>query len=1093
MAEENAGQEERRSSLSSHVVSNALFAALARFGSNKREPADVNPAQILDSLSQSMQNMAVQHVTMTAEMVTVSADRMVQVSGSRVSLASTAAPIDGISVDPESLVASITKALPVSSSVDDPVDQRRVDQSQFDTKSLVASITKALPVSSSVDDPVDQSQFDTKSLVASITKALPVSSSVASVSDRILVDPESIENLINPLTGAILDSVSDGVMKEVAKPITPNVVPIVSVDPLTGAIITSYEEAAPSIEDAIVPAIEDAHTIGFRDALPVLLHGMRASADEWKDSVIGHIGKIQTTMESKLDGKSIAEGARGALDGLRDYVQRSPLIAPVIFAVGTAAEFQHDMVRTAQIAGGLYSKGFDKASKATQTLFTSQAVTQDQASDIIHVFAGLNSVLNLTQGQYVSLGRRAAELVQVLDFSADEAAILVSRFVLLGLTERDIGELNEELYNTGRALGVSNESIKDAITNSVDFARSVGITSADATKELSVGVLRAAQHFEHQLGYQGSAAREHVQGIIKAMIDGTEDGQRVMAQLVRDFGYDQNRLLKTALEDPVKIIESRSRLIFDTLSAVLHENGRLSADRLQQITSGRATDFRRDIAIHRQQLIAVRGLTEEEADKQVAAFRDSLKEQRKMFGGNVVAMIADFNKVRTAVTTLPEIRTPDTVQNQWNAALEASNKNLVQIGTQLRDIGQGILIIFGSPLLKYFTKGLGYVVDYLQEMVATLQSWRTEDSWFSTLVDGVLALAGGAAIVWVTKKLFGVVGVVRSLYSAVVGLPVAAQAASKSIGFLSGRVLPALSSRLGLARAGAVSLATKGFGFITSTAGPALVGALATAKAGAVSLALKGFGFLTATFAPLLAATWAWTAALLANPVTWIVLGVVALGAALIYLEKRFGALTWVWEKLSAGVSYLWGGLKSLFDGKIIRTGVQLYIDNLLRLFEAVQSIFTGVFGFVRRLFTEPIQLLKDTVATALNLMPDWVINRFESLRSLRDSFSSNAAISSVSTPTAMPLPPNTEPLVSKLSTMEIRREVSNYAAERVEQTSDASQKQNNAMVTSLEKLVRQLSDDTESREKFRRVLQLMSHTGNKSLTGLAIANARGD
>ena len=45
--------------------------------------------------------------------------------------------------------------------------------------------------------------------------------------------------------------------------------------------------------------------------------------------------------------------------------------------------------------------------------------------------------------------------------------------------------------------------------------------------------------------------------------------------------------------------------------------------------------------------------------------------------------------------------------------------------------------------------------------------------------------------------------------------------------------------------------------------------------------------FFTATLWPLIAATWAWTAALLANPITWIILAIIGLGAALYIAYTR--------------------------------------------------------------------------------------------------------------------------------------------------------------------------------------------------------------
>lgn len=81
-----------------------------------------------------------------------------------------------------------------------------------------------------------------------------------------------------------------------------------------------------------------------------------------------------------------------------------------------------------------------------------------------------------------------------------------------------------------------------------------------------------------------------------------------------------------------------------------------------------------------------------------------------------------------------------------------------------------------------------------------------------------------------------------------------------------------------------------------------------------------------AFFAPLLAglggaiaSTWAWTTALLANPITWIVLGVVALAAAAFLIYKNWGAISAWW----AGI---WTQIKE-FGGKAISGLVAIFTN----------------------------------------------------------------------------------------------------------------------------------------------------------------------
>src|SRR5581483_712478 len=82
----------------------------------------------------------------------------------------------------------------------------------------------------------------------------------------------------------------------------------------------------------------------------------------------------------------------------------------------------------------------------------------------------------------------------------------------------------------------------------------------------------------------------------------------------------------------------------------------------------------------------------------------------------------------------------------------------------------------------------------------------------------------------------------------------------------------------------------------------------------AISLAQMIIGWVGAfiTMIPTIwgavAATWAWTAALLANPVTWIVLAIIALIAALVLLITH-------WSQVVAFLRGVWGAIVSWLIG----------------------------------------------------------------------------------------------------------------------------------------------------------------------------------
>jgi TP901 family phage tail tape measure protein len=99
-------------------------------------------------------------------------------------------------------------------------------------------------------------------------------------------------------------------------------------------------------------------------------------------------------------------------------------------------------------------------------------------------------------------------------------------------------------------------------------------------------------------------------------------------------------------------------------------------------------------------------------------------------------------------------------------------------------------------------------------------------------------------------------------------------------------------------------------------------------------------GFTTGTMVPLIASTWAWTAALLANPVTWIVVGVAALIAGLALAWKHFdgfrGAVVGAWEGIKQFGVILW---------QAIINPLKQIISGIGAVGKAIGLMFKGKFG----------------------------------------------------------------------------------------------------------------------------------------------------
>lgn len=103
-------------------------------------------------------------------------------------------------------------------------------------------------------------------------------------------------------------------------------------------------------------------------------------------------------------------------------------------------------------------------------------------------------------------------------------------------------------------------------------------------------------------------------------------------------------------------------------------------------------------------------------------------------------------------------------------------------------------------------------------------------------------------------------------------------------------------------------------------------------------------------------ATWAWTAALLANPITWIVLAVVALGVAVYELIKHWDVVgPWfhrMWDKVKSAfttaIKWLWKYIVPIFNPGVLIIQHWDKISTWFRgLWERVKAVFVKFIGWM--------------------------------------------------------------------------------------------------------------------------------------------------
>jgi hypothetical protein len=134
----------------------------------------------------------------------------------------------------------------------------------------------------------------------------------------------------------------------------------------------------------------------------------------------------------------------------------------------------------------------------------------------------------------------------------------------------------------------------------------------------------------------------------------------------------------------------------------------------------------------------------------------------------------------------------------------------------------------------------------------------------------------------------------------------------------------------------------------------------------AVGVGIVGLMVIGALAAPLVgvtAAMWGFTAALLANPITWVVLGIVALIAAIVLLIQN-------WDTVKNAMSAAWDWIKEKF---------LLFVDGF-------KQTWSGLWEAVKAKASEIWNAIKNTIQTGINAVKSVIVNVLNGIKTVWDN-----------------------------------------------------------------------------------------------------------
>lgn len=293
------------------------------------------------------------------------------------------------------------------------------------------------------------------------------------------------------------------------------------------------------------------------------------------------------------------------------------------------------------------------------------------------------------------------------------------------------------------------------------------------------------------------------------------------------------------------------------------------------------------------------------------------------------------------------------LQQQLHNVAEAAGSTLLPVVNDLMEGAAGVI-----------QKGAEWVENH-QNLVRIILLAALTLGGFLAVAGTCIAVVGGVGIVFTKTAglVKGFIGVIRRLPDLFETIALYGMEAGDAIRNGFNRIRTAGSTAVT-----AVKNVTLRIAGMAKTAVVSGVTALKNMALGLVSMARQAVVTAVTAMPGLIASVWSFTAALLANPITWVVIGIVALIAALILLWQNWDSVTAflqnAWDtacsKITAGLEWLKQGFQSIMDwigekiawfGEAGRRLVTTFVDGIKSVAMAPINAVKGIFGKISNLF----------------------------------------------------------------------------------------------------------------------------------------------
>ena len=655
---------------------------------------------------------------------------------------------------------------------------------------------------------------------------------------------------------------------------------------------------------------------------------------------------------------------RGILAGIS-----AATLGVIGFSVKTAADFEAAMSRVAAISRAS-DEELKLLTKTAEQLGATTVFSATQAAEGMQYLAMAGFSVQDTIAAMPGLLDAAAAAKSDLGRTADIVSNILSGF---GMAAGEAGRAADVLTATFTSSNTTLESLGETMKLVAPVAAALGIEIEE------VAALTAVLG---DAGIQGSMAGTSLRTILTSLAAPTGAAARAVQELgLQITDAAGNMLPITSIID--QIAQKTANMGAAQRAAYLEMlAGREGVSALSAIMSVGAARIDEYTA----SLRASGGIAAEVAAKQMDNLHGALEEMRSAWEGAQIAIGNAFIPVlRLGARALTA------VINVFNA-LPGPVKTAIAVGTGFVGVlsAMALTLSFILPQIPTLIKGFGLLKVGIASLGATAGKVGAviSASWLPI----TLAIAGVVAAVFVlqdvmmylrgegdtltarviawgrafgenlagkVERFSGVLKVAGGILGSIFGprlIYVSAVAAGRFATSMAKSIASVVSMGVQSAKA-SVGLAKMGAQLLIAGVRQAAMFTANIAQAGVALGAKLITGLVGATKAAL-----AFNATLLANPITWVVIGIVALGAGIIYLVRN-------WDKASEAIKNIWATIKTSVSNAVqsvidwFVTLPQRTLETLGNWWQAIKDWFANKFNFG--------EILSNSLQKAVNLIPE--------------------------------------------------------------------------------------------------------------------------